>query len=198
MASAKQIAANRVNAQRSTGPRTAFGKMKSSRNAFRHGLSYLLQLDPESSAKVDAMTHVLAGEKPSADRLASAAELAQAQLQWLRIRSRRTETISKIEFYKCRTQELRRLAALDRYERYAHTKRRRAAAKFWDSSNELKGRHRGRSDRWFGFAKTNPICVAGQAINSRRLIRLILLGPPELCQPDCDVLRKAIFWRRGF
>jgi hypothetical protein len=62
--------------------------------------------------------------------LTSAAEFAQAQLQLLRIRSTRTELISKIELYKNNTQELHHLAALDRYERYAHTKRRRASAKF--------------------------------------------------------------------
>jgi hypothetical protein len=46
MASEKQIAANRANAEKSTGPRTAAGKLKSSRNAFRHGLSRLLLSDP--------------------------------------------------------------------------------------------------------------------------------------------------------
>ena len=39
MASEKQIAANRANAQKSTGPKTAAGRSKAGRNAFRHGLS---------------------------------------------------------------------------------------------------------------------------------------------------------------
>jgi hypothetical protein len=39
MASEAQKAANRANAQRSTGPKTQNGKRKSSRNALRHGLS---------------------------------------------------------------------------------------------------------------------------------------------------------------
>jgi hypothetical protein len=39
MASAAQIAANRRNAQKSTGPRTAEGKENSRRNALRHGLA---------------------------------------------------------------------------------------------------------------------------------------------------------------
>jgi hypothetical protein len=37
MASAAQIAANRLNARKSTGPRTAAGKAISSRNAEKHG-----------------------------------------------------------------------------------------------------------------------------------------------------------------
>ena len=44
LATEKQIAANRANAKRSTGPRTAAGKLKSSRNAYRHGLSSSMPL----------------------------------------------------------------------------------------------------------------------------------------------------------
>lgn len=39
MATDKQIAANRDNAKKSTGPRTEDGKRRSRRNAFRHGLT---------------------------------------------------------------------------------------------------------------------------------------------------------------
>jgi hypothetical protein len=46
-----------------------------------------------------------------------------------RIRSTCTALIAKIEFIETDTQELRRLLALDRYERYAHTKRRRASTR---------------------------------------------------------------------
>ena len=37
--SEKRLAANRANARRSTGPRTAAGKSKSARNAIVHGLT---------------------------------------------------------------------------------------------------------------------------------------------------------------
>ena len=39
MATDKQIAANRLNAKNSTGPRTDAGKRRSRRNAIRHGLT---------------------------------------------------------------------------------------------------------------------------------------------------------------
>ncbi len=39
MVSEKQLAANRRNAQKSTGPRTAEGKTRVSMNAMKHGLS---------------------------------------------------------------------------------------------------------------------------------------------------------------
>jgi hypothetical protein len=46
MVSEKQIEANRRNAQKSTGPRTAEGKSNSSRNNLRHGLTGQLSLLP--------------------------------------------------------------------------------------------------------------------------------------------------------
>src|SRR5581483_9333709 len=54
MTSAKRIAANRRNARKSTGPKTAAGKQTSSMNAMKHGL--------------DAQTTVLPGEDEAAFR----------------------------------------------------------------------------------------------------------------------------------
>jgi hypothetical protein len=130
MATEKQIAANRVNAQRSTGPRTTAGKLKSSRNAYRHGLSGSVPHDPSSAAKVNSIARELAGEQATEDRLASATDFANAQMELLRIRAIRTDQFAKVEFdddYNLK--ELERLAALDRYERYELTKRRRASRK---------------------------------------------------------------------
>ena len=39
MASDRQIAANRRNARKSTGPRSGAGRKRASRNAYRHGLT---------------------------------------------------------------------------------------------------------------------------------------------------------------
>jgi hypothetical protein len=49
MASKKQIAANRRNAKKSTGPRTKTGKKRASRNPLKHGLRALDVLTPDES-----------------------------------------------------------------------------------------------------------------------------------------------------
>jgi hypothetical protein len=132
MAAEKQPAANRENAKRSTGPKTVAGRLISSRNAYRHGFSCPLPFDPATLAKVDALAHALAGKEADQERLMTAAEFAEAQLELSRIRATRTALIAKIEFVETDMQELRRLLALDRYERYAHTKWRRASVKLAD------------------------------------------------------------------
>ena len=112
MASEKQIAANRANAKRSTGPRTLAGKIVSSRNAFRHGLSGPLRLNPGTSVKVDAIARAIAGEEVDGERLTSAADFAELQLHLLHILSMRTELMAKIDWNGNKNlKELRRLAA---------------------------------------------------------------------------------------
>ena len=130
VASEKQIAANRANALRSTGPRTAVGKRRSSRNAFRHGLSCPLSLGTDDATKLAAIAQAVAGEGAGEAQLTSAVEFAHTQLELLQIRARRAELIAKIEIGQDDTEELRRLVALDRYERYARTRRRLASDSF--------------------------------------------------------------------
>ena len=83
--------------------------------------------DPGATAKADAVAAALVGDQVSEERLNLASEFAQAQLELLRIRAMRAE-LMKIEFGSD-LNKLRRLVALDRYERIAHTKRRRAFCK---------------------------------------------------------------------
>jgi hypothetical protein len=130
MATEKQIAANRANAQKSTGPKTVAGKQNSSRNAYRHGLSYPMRLDPVTSAKADVIVHALIGEEANEEKLTLAVEFAQAQLELQRIRSTRADLMANVDLSQLDLRGLQRLVALDRYERYAHTKRRRASVKF--------------------------------------------------------------------
>ena len=102
MATEKQIAANRNNAQKSTGPKTAAGRLKSSRNAYRHGLSLPLHLDMSTSAKADAIARALADDQSDEEELAAAAEVARAHLELLRIRAARAELMSEVDL--CRPQ----------------------------------------------------------------------------------------------
>ena len=88
-----------------------------------------LRLDAETSSKVETITRALAGEGASVEQLSVAAEFAQAQSELLQIRRIRAQMMSEVDFNFNDTQELRRLVALDRYERLAHTKRRRASFK---------------------------------------------------------------------
>ena len=127
MATEKQIAANRENAKRSTGPKTMAGRLISSRNAVRHGLS--CPLDLAMSEKADAIARLLSSVGANHEQLTSTMEVAHAQVELLRIRRVRAELMAAIDVACCDPRKLRRLVTLDRYERYAHTKRRRASRK---------------------------------------------------------------------
>jgi hypothetical protein len=129
MATEKQIAANRANAQKSTGPKKAAGRLKSSRNAFRHGLSLPLRLDSETSAKAEVVARAVVCDQADEDQLFAATDLAQAQIELSRIRKVRAELLAKADLASGDLEHLRRLAALDHYERLANTKRRRASRK---------------------------------------------------------------------
>lgn len=129
MATEKQIAANRANAKKSTGPKTAAGRLKSSRNAFRHGLSLPLPFDLVTSKTARALTRLLTPDQPDEEKLNAATAVAQAQLELIRIREVRAKLTAEMDLTSFTFEQLQRLAALDRYERLAATKRRRASHK---------------------------------------------------------------------
>jgi hypothetical protein len=127
MATAKQIAANRVNARLSTGPKTDMGRFNSSRNAFRHGLSKSLPMEGATAMKIDIMARALT---EGSERFAAAREMALSQLELSRIRGVRHELMMSLNLRQMSleqlAQQLGRVAALERYERDAFCKRRRA------------------------------------------------------------------------
>lgn len=138
MASEKQIAANRRNAMRSTGPKSRLGKFRSSRNALRHGFSLGRALDPASLRRVNFLKRKLLGADANEDMDRAAEEFARAQVHISRIR--KTQSKALAELAKApesdQAQAIRRLGALDRYERYAFTMRERAQRIFENCQNE--------------------------------------------------------------
>jgi len=94
MASERQIAANRRNAKKSTGPKSESGKKRSSKNPFRHGLSVPMS-NIGSEAQLKDLSRQFAGEASDAEILAQAARAAHAQLDLERIRSVQTAMVER-------------------------------------------------------------------------------------------------------
>ena len=83
--STKRRAANRANAQRSTGPRSDAGKRKASGNAYRHGLSIPIHFEGEMPARYEAIAAALAAGR--AERAAEARVAAELRFNLDRIRA---------------------------------------------------------------------------------------------------------------
>ena len=89
MASAKQVSANRENAQKSTGPQSEAGKEASSRNSFRHGLSahVFRLLDWEIPERFDALKQAFEAEHQPATVTEHVLVETMVQQYWLAQRS---------------------------------------------------------------------------------------------------------------
>jgi hypothetical protein len=85
--SKRKLEANRRNAARSTGPRSAAGRDRARRNAMRHGLLANDPKDDALCAKTERLAALLAGEAAGGDQLALARLAAEAQLAVLRARA---------------------------------------------------------------------------------------------------------------
>jgi hypothetical protein len=139
--SERKLAANRRNAAQSTGPRTRAGKLRSCRNALKHGLAstcidYKIEL-PE----IENLTCLILGDRPEAAALEYARDAAFAELTILATREARAEYFQSIadqssmftpRFLQLRW-EAKRQAALERFEWQRQallvTRRRRLARK---------------------------------------------------------------------
>jgi hypothetical protein len=86
---------NRANAQASTGPKTARGRARSARNAFRHGLSIPVGSDRALGEKTQALARLIAGSGTSVHVQILAHRIAEAQIDLLRVRSARHRLLSE-------------------------------------------------------------------------------------------------------
>jgi hypothetical protein len=113
--------ANRLNARRSTGPKTKAGKARAAQNSRRHGLSPPAYCDPSPKSEVDALARAIAGEDAAAIRLDLAHRIAAAQLDLVQARR------ARVVLFPATPDEpgaIARLAAIDRYERRALSRRK--------------------------------------------------------------------------
>jgi hypothetical protein len=93
MTSEAQVAANRRNATKSTGPRSARGKNRVSRNALRHGLSLGLGHAEQWNKDLDQHARELANGCSDQITLGYARITAEADLELARIRRLKTNLV---------------------------------------------------------------------------------------------------------
>jgi hypothetical protein len=144
MATDRQIAANRRNGALSRGPKTAAGKARSSRNALKHGLAIPITRDRATAREIQRAARQMA---PSAvgDSIRNAQIVAEATFELARVRAAFEAVVARMSISShtsnagpwdtCSTgsgksaapiRTLAELDKLDRYERRAFSRRRRA------------------------------------------------------------------------
>jgi hypothetical protein len=96
VATDRQIAANRRNARRSTGPRSGGGRKRSSRNSLRHGLAAGRTVTAERIADIERLARKIAGAATDIVTIECARTIAQAEFDVARIRRAKVALISRV------------------------------------------------------------------------------------------------------
>jgi hypothetical protein len=96
VATERQIAANRLNACKSTGPRSRAAKKRASRNAYRHGLSLSLTSSAAIAKRLDVLARKIAGDTKDGMILEHARVAAQAEFDLARVRQVKVALIERV------------------------------------------------------------------------------------------------------
>jgi hypothetical protein len=143
MTSEAKIAANRRNARLSTGPRTAAGKMRVRRNALQHGLAAIVVRDPAVTAEVERLAAGICSADADPLEREQALVVAEAQIAFKQIRRTRAQIVEQLSHLPQipprhasgalpswltdpDAPSLDQLLRLERYERHALSRRKRA------------------------------------------------------------------------
>ena len=95
MTSETKRAANRRDAVRSTGPRSAAGKKRASQNALRHGLAISLRHDAATRAEIERMAKLICGDGASRLKHELALVIAESEIVLQRARMARVAIIER-------------------------------------------------------------------------------------------------------
>jgi hypothetical protein len=131
MPSDHQITANRNNAKKSTGPRSKEGREVSRRNARRHSLAIDIGSDPAFHEDIEKLAKALSLSSGTQKVSEHAREAAEAELDLSRIRKVRAWLFETLYFADTAASDGMtdlndKLAKLERYERRAYSRRKRA------------------------------------------------------------------------
>ena len=137
MTSPRKIAANRRNAQYSTGPLTPNGKGRSKHNAGRHGLAVTLTATRAIDRDVERLASIIAGANPDPCRWHFAMIAAEAELELRQVRAVRLSWLAsktppgsspgdQDQERNGLATSLPNLLRLERYERRSLSRRNRA------------------------------------------------------------------------
>ena len=135
MATDRQIAANRRNGSLGRGPKTSAGKARSSRNALKHGLSIPVSRDKTLRRQIMVLARILV-QSEAGNVFGQVRAAAEAELELVRARAVMEAVLARAgntaewnggpEQGTALIRVLPELQRLERYERRAFSKRRRA------------------------------------------------------------------------
>jgi hypothetical protein len=131
MTTDRQIAANRNNAKKSTGPRSEAARGLLRLHALRHGLAVAIGTDPAFQDDIAKLAAALSASRGEQKVSKCARDAAEAELDLLRIRKIRASLFETLYFANdAKLDSLAelndRLAKLERYERLAFSRRKGA------------------------------------------------------------------------
>jgi hypothetical protein len=135
--SERKIAANRLNAKKSTGPKTWHGRARSSHNARRHGLSLSVSSDVAYSAEIERLAREIISISKTRPTIELARRVAEAEIDLARIRQARHSLIERNGGLDNVSEDvLQQLNAMDRYARRVFSRRKFAIRELDDAQQD--------------------------------------------------------------